>query len=100
MKINTSKIKTYVGFAVKSRKIRFGVDDILKLKNAGIIIVSDSLAESGMKKLENFANKKSIELIKLTEVDFLELIQNISIKALAVLDENLAEAIKKNLTNI
>ena len=98
--MNLSKIKTYIGFAIKSRKIKFGVDDILKLKNAGIIIVSDSLAESGMKKLENFANKKSIELIKLTEVDFLELIQNISIKATAILDENLAEAIKKNLTNI
>ncbi len=100
MKINLSKIKTYIGFAIKSRKIRFGVDDILKLKNASLIIVSDSLAESGMKKLEGFAERKSIELIKFNESDFLELIQNISIKATAILDENLAEAIKKNLTNI
>ena len=100
MKINLSKIKTYIGFAIKSRKIKFGVDDILKLKNASLIIVSDSLAESGMKKLEGFAERKSIELIKFNESDFLELIQNISIKATAILDENLAEAIKKNLTNI
>lgn len=100
MKINLSKIKTYIGFAIKSRKIRFGVDDILKLKNVSLIIVSDSLAESGMKKLEGFAERKSIELIKFNESDFLELIQNISIKATAILDENLAEAIKKNLTNI
>lgn len=100
MKINTSKIKTYVGFAVKSRKIRYGVDDILKLKNADLILVSDSLAESGMKKLEAFANRKSISLIKLSESDFFEVMQNISIKALAVLDENLADAIKKNLTII
>jgi ribosomal protein L7Ae-like RNA K-turn-binding protein len=100
MKINTSKIKTYVGFAVKSRKIRYGVDDILKLKNADLIIVSDSLAESGMKKLEAFADRKSVSLIKLSEQDFFEVVQNISIKALAVLDENLADAIKKNLTNI
>jgi ribosomal protein L7Ae-like RNA K-turn-binding protein len=100
MKINTSKIKTYVGFAVKSRKIRYGVDDILKLKNADLIIVSDSLAESGMKKIEAFADRKSVSLIKLSEQDFFEVVQNISIKALAVLDENLADAIKKNLTNI
>ena len=100
MKINTSKIKTYVGFAVKSRKIRYGVDDILKLKNADLVIVSDSLAESGMKKLEAFADRKSVGLIKLSEQDFFEVVQNISIKALAVLDENLADAIKKNLTNI
>ena len=100
MKINTSKIKTYVGFAVKSRKIRYGVDDILKLKNADLIIVSDSLAESGMKKIEAFADRKSVSLIKLSEEEFFEVVQNISIKALAVLDENLADAIKKNLTNI
>ena len=100
MKINTNKVKTYVGFAVKSRKIKFGVDDILKLKNTNLIMVSDSLAESGMKKLEAFADRKSVSLIKLSEEDFFEVVQNISIKALAVLDENLADAIKKNLTNI
>ena len=100
MKINTSKIKTYVGFAVKSRKIKFGVDDILKLKNTNLIMVSDSLAESGMKKIEAFADRKSVSLIKLSEEDFFEVVQNISIKALAVLDVNLADAIKKNLTNI
>ena len=100
MNNNLSKIKTYVGFAIKSRKIKFGVDDILKLKNAELIMVSDSLAESGMKKIEAFADRKSVSLIKLSEEDFFEVVQNISIKALAVLDENLADAIKKNLTNI
>ena len=100
MKTNLTKIKTYVGFAIKSRKIKFGVDDILKLKNAKLIIISEALAESGMKKLEGFAEKKSIELVKFSENDFLEIIQNISIKAIAILDENMAEAIKKNLTSI
>ena len=100
MKINTDKVKTYIGFAIKSRKIKFGVDDIVKSKNAGIIIVSELLADSGMRKIERFANRNLVELIKLTEIEFLELVQNVSIKALAVLDENLAEAIKKNLTNI
>ncbi len=96
---NISKIKTYVGFAIKSRKIKYGVDDILKLKNANLIIVSESLAESGMKKLEGFAEKKSIRLVKLDSENFLEAVQNSYVKAAAILDENLAEAIKKNLTN-
>lgn len=100
MKDNLSKIKTYIGFAIKSRKIRYGVDDILKLKSASLILVSESLADSGMKKIEGFAERKQIELIKFSEEEFLELIQNTSIKATAILDENLAEAIKKNLTNI
>lgn len=100
MNVNISKIKTYVGFAVKSRKIKFGVDDILKTKNTKLIIVSDSLAESGMKKLEGFSERTKVDLIKLREDEFFEIIQNISIKATAISDENLAEAIKKNLTNI
>lgn len=100
MKDNLSKIKTYIGFAIKSGKIRYGVDDILKLKNAELILVSESLADSGMKKLEGLAERKEIKLIKFSEEEFLELIQNISIKASAILDKNLAEAIKKNLTNI
>ena len=99
MKDNITKIKTYIGFAIKSRKIKFGVDDILKLKNVNLIMVSESLSDSGMKKLEGFAERKSIELVKFSENDFLELIQNVNIKAFAILDENMAVAIKKNLTN-
>ena len=93
------KVKTYVGFAIKSRKIKFGVDDILKLKNVDIIIVSDALAESGMKKIEGFASKKSCKIFKLDKIEFFELVQNESIKAMAISDKNLADAIKKNLTN-
>lgn len=99
MEINVSKIKTYIGFAIKSRKIKFGVDDILKLKKADLIIVSDSLAESGKSKLEGFAKKKGLEQIEFGQEIFAEIVQNTNIKAAAILDKNLAEAIKKNLTN-
>ena len=53
-----------------------------------------------MKKLEGFANRNSIKLIKFSETEFLELIQNNNIKVTAILDKNLADAIKMNLTNI
>lgn len=99
MEINTSKVKTYVGFAVKSRKIKFGVDDIIKLKSANLILASDALAESGLGKLKSYALKKSIEIIVIDEICFNDIIQNISVKAAAILDYNLADAIKKNLAN-
>ena len=98
MEINTSKIKTYIGFAIKSRKIKFGVDDIIKLKNAELIIVSDSLTGSGVKKIKGFAEGKNIDLINLKENVFLEVVPNYNIKVTAILDKNLAEAIKMNLT--
>ena len=100
MEINLSKVKTYIGFAVKSRQIKFGVDDILKLKYVSLILVSDSLAESGLKKIKGFALKNSIDCIMLSAEEFNEIIQNTSIKATAILDSNLADAIKKNLANV
>lgn len=96
---NIDKAKSYIGFAIKSRKIKFGVDDILKLKTADLILVSDSLAESGLKKIKMFALNKSITMCMLREDQFNELIENTSIKVTAILDINLAEAIKKNLAN-
>lgn len=100
MEIDLSKIKTYVGFAKKAQKIKFGVDDILKLKNADLIIISETLTESGCEKLKGFASKKSIFITTLTENDFIELFPDKNIKAFAILDNNLADAIKKNLTII
>lgn len=100
MEIDLSKIKTYTGFAIKSRKIKFGVDDILKLKTANLIIISEALAESGCEKIKGYASKKSIFYITLTENDFMELFPYKNIKAFAILDNNLADAIKKNLTII
>lgn len=99
MEFNAEKIKTYVGFAIKSRKIKFGVDDILKLKRASLIIISESLTESGMSKLIGYSSKNSIKMIVLNSDCFYEIIQNTSVKAIAILDNNLADAIKKNLTN-
>ena len=61
-------------------------DDVTLLKNASEVIEKD-------------VNKGELSL-ELSEEDFLEVVQNINIKALAVLDENLTDAIKKNLTNI
>ena len=100
MEINTSKVKTYIGFAVKSRKIKYGVDDIVKLKSASLILVSEALAESGHGKVKAYALKKSIDVIDMDSKSFNDIIQNTSIKAAAILDDNLADAIKKNLANV
>ena len=90
-----SKIKAYIGFARKSRNIKFGVDDILKLKNSVLILVSDELAKSSYEKLQNFANKKGCEILTIESNSFSKLFDSENIKAVAVLDDNLAIAIKK-----
>lgn len=97
--LNSQKIITYIGFAIKSRKIKYGVDDILKLKKASLILVSETLTSSGMNKLNNYVNRTKTDMILLKGDDFSEIITSPSIKVAAILDDNIAEAIKKNLTN-
>ena len=98
MSLEINKVKPYIGFAIKSRSIKFGVDDICKIKKSELILVSDSLQESSMKKILAFSVKNHIELLKLSLDDFENLLDNKSVKAIAILDKNLAFAIKKNLT--
>lgn len=95
-----TKIKTYIGFATKSRNIKFGVDDIIKLKKCDIILLSTDLKEASKNKLINYSNKASCEHVIINDVDFKILVDNKPIKALAILENNLACAIKKYLTSI
>ena len=99
MNLEINKAKSYVGFAIKSRSIKFGVDDIIKLKTAGLVIVSGALQESSMKKIISFCDKNQVDLVKLGIDDFENLLDNKNVKAIAILDTNLAFAIKKNLTS-
>ncbi len=100
MSLQISKAKTYIGFAIKSRAIKFGVDDIVKCKKIELIIVSDSLQESSFNKITRFSMQNNIDLLKIGLENFEELLDNKSVKAVAILDKNLAVAIKKNLTNL
>lgn len=98
MEIN--KIKTYLNFAIRSRNIAFGVDDILKSRNIEVVIFSDLLAETSRNKLNNFATKKQICILQVSGDEMKELLQNESVKAVGVTDKNLAKAIRMNFTNI
>lgn len=100
MNLQINKAKTYIGFAIKSRAIKFGVDDILKSKRCKLVLVSELLQESSFNKITKFCNQKNIDLLKIGLENFENLLDNKSVKAVAILDDNLALAIKKNLTNL
>lgn len=84
------KIRSYIGFAIKSRNIVYGTDNILKSK-AKLVIVSDRLSQNAIDKLNNKFHK----VIIIKDETFAEL--GSSALALAILDSSLANAIKNNL---
>ena len=97
MNLQISKVKSYVGFAIKSREITYGVDDIVKTKKSKLVLASKDLGESSLSKLQKFASEKNLEVILLDSADFVEIVQNENIKVVSVENKSLAEAIKKNL---
>ena len=97
MNLQIPKIKSYIGFAIRSREITYGVDDIVKTKKSKIILASKDLGESSLSKLNKFADSKNIEEILFDSATYAEIMQNENIKAASVENKNLAEAIKKNI---
>lgn len=95
----SDKIKSYIGFARKSRNVIYGVDDILKSKQVQIIFYVNNLAINSKNKLDNFTLNKNILKICLSSDEIFELLQNNNIKVFAITDKNLANAIKMNFTN-
>jgi len=99
VKEKLTKIKTYVGFAEKSGKLIIGTDNLLVSKKLKLILISDELGESAQKKLNNYALRESIIIYKLMASEIQEIYSKGAIKALGIIDKNLADAVIKIIAN-
>ncbi len=95
--MKTEKIKTYINFAIKSRDIIFGLDNILKLNNIELIISSTSLGNSSEKTLKNFVKNKNLSHYALDDVLFRNIIKGENVKVFALKNKNLAKPIMELL---
>lgn len=93
--MNPEKIKTYIGFAVKSGKIIFGTDNLLEQrKHPKIILIDPTLSDNSREKLIRHAERKGI-FTAVTTLD--EYLPGRNCKAVGITETNLAEAVKKEL---
>ena len=93
--MNRRKIETLIGFAIKSRKIVFGEDQIKTLTKKALVIIDSSSSEKYKERVARFAN--SNEVVEIEDLSALTHRENVH--ALAILDENLAKGIKEDLEN-
>ena len=84
--LNKKKIETFINLSKKSGSCVFGVDNILKNKNIKLIIVSSN------KLFAKFGDDKIVE----TSEEFDGVLSQ-NIKAFAITNAELANAIKQNL---
>lgn len=95
---NCCKIRTYLNFAKRARNIIYGADDIIKsIKKCHIILASDNLGSSSLEKLKNVAQKSKLRICVLEANFFKDKIESETIKAVAITDKNLSDAIKNEL---
>ncbi len=91
--INTTKIKSYIGFAIKMRKATFGVEGIKTCRHKIYIVLYDeSLAENSRKKLSDFCANNNIKCV-LVNFSLSELTKRSNVKAVAIEDSSLGSAI-------
>lgn len=91
-----NKIKTYLGFCLKSGKLKIGLNNLEELKKkVFLIIVNEKLGENSFKKIIKHADKFSCKIL-LTREDLSEYV-NKDCMVIAIQDKNLASAILDNL---
>ncbi len=90
-----TKISTYLGFCIRAGKIAFGINRIESQKRAYLLIADGELGKNSFKAMIKEQDRLNCPLI-VTENGLLgELTHRPTVKAVAILDENLAVAIEK-----
>ena len=85
-----NKINSYIGFAIKGRKVVYGADNILINKHCKLIVASEELSQNSLQKLQT----KNIQTIILPQSVYNTL--NLRGLVVGITDESLSQAIIKS----
>lgn len=96
--MKVDKLKAYLGFAIKSGNVIFGVDKLFESKKTPVLtLVCHTQNEKVYGKIEKFCNLNKINLIKLSNLTLSDLVGRDNCKVISILDINLAQAIENEL---
>ena len=90
---NKTPAETYIGFAIRARKFKVGVNAVKTLKKAELLILCRSAAANTVKEAKKLAVKLKAPLIKTVKKDLEEITYIGNGKLMAVLDKELTKAI-------
>ena len=88
-----SKIETYIGFAIRSRKIIFGAETIEKQKKGVFLLVIDGgIGKNSLKPMLRAQEKLGCPLYITDDGALAGWVHRPAVKAVAITDDNLASA--------
>jgi len=92
--MQSTKAFSYLGFAIKSRKVVFGTDSIVEYKKKMyLIVVSELLAQNAQDKIVRRAEQHQIKVKVLADSEFTQLVPKNGCKAIAITSAELAKAL-------
>ena len=91
-----SKIETYLGFCLRARKLLLGVDNVESAKKSVFLLLADEkLGDNSLKQMLKAKEKFACPLFMAQDGFLAECLHRPGVKALAVRDKGLADAIIK-----
>ena len=96
---NKTKAQTFIGFAIRAKKYRIGMNAVQTLKSINLLIVCCSASENTIKEAQKVASKYHCPLIITNEIKLEEFTFKENSKVMAITDKALAKAILDNCKN-
>ena len=88
-----NKIRTYVGFAIRSKQCVFGYDLIFKSRKVLLTLFSSDMSEGAKAKLVRFCTDCEIACYEISPTDIFAYTSRAGVKAIGITEPNLAQAI-------
>lgn len=93
-----SKIETYLGFCLRARKLLLGTDNVENAKKNVYLLMADAtLGNNGLKIMVKAQAQFSCPLLQCSPNFIGECLHRYGVKAIAVQDKNLADAIMQSV---
>ncbi|HEY8444053.1 MAG TPA: hypothetical protein VIL24_04570 [Clostridia bacterium] len=95
--MSKKKIDTYIRFAIKSRSIIYGIDNIkARIRQIKVIIADNTLAENSLDKARLLCSRNNIPLV-LSEEELNKILNTNNCKIIGITNINMAQAIVDNV---
>ncbi len=92
-----NKLSAYLGFAIKSKSVIFGLDNLSETtRKVALVLCDNTLSDNSYVKLVKLCEYRKWKMYQLTDCTIEQLIGR-STKVLGILDNNLSKAIIDNI---
>lgn len=96
--MNNTKLDSYIGFAVRSNKVIFGVDRLLESKKIPLVVMYDEeLGANSLKHIKLYCERKSVTSYSMPHGYLANLLKREKVKVISIIDISLGSAIIKDL---